>query len=57
MHTLGHEYARHERQHRHKVVCADRPFPLEEVGAEEHDVARLRVGEDLAAAKVGVGIL
>jgi len=27
------------------------------VCTEQHDVARLRVGEDLPAAKVGVGIL
>ena len=57
MNTLSHENTQHEREHRHKIAPAVRPVTIEKIGAEEHDVARLRVGEDLAAAKVGVGIL
>jgi len=57
VHTLCHENARHKRQHRHKIARAERPFPFKQVGAEEHDIARLRVGEDLSAAEVGVGVL
>ena len=57
MNTLSHENTQHEREHRHKIASAVRPVTIEKIGAEEHDVARLRVGKHLAAAEIGIGVL
>ena len=55
--ALGNENTEHKGQHRNKISSAVRPLSVEEICAEQHDVARLRVCKYLAAAKVGVRIL
>ena len=51
------ENAQQERQHRDEIPGAVAPLAVKEVRAEQHDVARLGVGEHLAPAEVGIGIL
>ena len=55
--AFGDEDPQHEREQRDEIVQAPVPVALEETGAEEHDVARLGVGEYAAAAEVGIGVL
>lgn len=55
--ALGNENTEHKGQHRNKISSAVRPFSVEEICAQQDDVARLRVCENLTAAKIGVRIL
>ena len=47
----------HERQNRNEIFQTHGPVAPQERCAQKHDVAGLRVGEDLTAADIGIGVL
>ena len=47
----------HEGQNRNEIFQAHGPVAPQERCAQKHDVAGLRVGEDLTAADLGIGVL
>ena len=47
----------HEGQNRNEIFQAHGPVAPQERCAQKHDVAGLRVGEDLTAADIGIGVL
>ena len=49
--------AEHEGQERDRIPEAHGPVAPQQRRAQKHDVARLRVGKDLPAADIGIGVL
>ena len=54
---LGHRYSQQERQHRHEVFDYRLPVAAKQRRGHKNDVAGLGVGENSAAAAIGVGVL
>ena len=57
MDALSHKDAQHKCKHRHKIASAVQPVSLKEIGAEQHNIARLCVCKHFAAAKVSISVL
>ena len=53
---LGGQHAERERENRQQIGERLAPVALREPCAEQNDIARLRIGENAAAAEVGIGI-
>ena len=49
--------AEHEGQERNRIPESHGPVAPQQRRAQKHDVARLRVGKDLPAADIGIGVL
>ena len=54
---LGKQHACHKGQQGHQIMPHPLKIALAQVGGQQHDVPGLRIGEHLAPADVGVGIL
>ena len=54
---LGHRYPQQERQHGHEVFDYRLPVAAKQRRGHKNDVAGLGVGENSAAAAIGVGVL
>ena len=55
--TLRRRHPQGEGQHGEEVAGGPAPVPVEQALPQQDDIARLGVGEDLAPAQVGVGVL
>ena len=57
LHLFRHKNTRHKCQQREKVAQRGRPFPAEQMGAHEHHITGLGIGEHMVAHHISIGIL